>query len=235
MFIAAAKLKRRFLAKGRFYKIALDGGIEVRCRSVLDIIRKDYAWEENDPDALVVMMNPGSSTTIGLAQEQEDGGTYGHSQVDLAENIKATPWYDAIPDRTQYQVMRMMSHYGWDYVRVLNLGDIRDVDSDEFIRMVRQYDNPHFSIFSPDRDEERRALLEGLTDKPIVAAWGVSPALEELAVQAMRCLPGVVHGLKGEMDYQYFHPLPRKWGEPRKWLERFLQEVRFEKTESRTS
>ncbi|MED1876912.1 hypothetical protein [Brevibacillus borstelensis] len=228
MFISASKLKRRFRAKGRYYRIGLENGVEVPCRSTLEIFRKGYDIEGNKPNALFVMMNPGGSTTLGLAEGQEDGELYSHKSVDLAKKIKLTPLCDAKPDRTQYQVMRIMEHYNWNYVRVLNLSDIRDVDSADFIERYRAYDNSYFSIFSNVRYQERMGYLQDLDEKPIIAAWGISPDLEELALAAIECLPRNIKGLQGDSSYKYLHPLPRKWTEPRKWLQRFLEDVHLD-------
>lgn len=225
MFTSASKLKRNFKAKGRFYKIEIENGIEVPCRSTLEIFRKGSDIEIIKPNALFVMMNPGGSTTLGLDKEKEDGELYSYESLDLSEKIRLTPLYDAKPDRTQYQVMRIMDYYNWDYVRVLNLSDIREVTSSEFIQNYRKYNNLYLSIFSKVRDKERLSLLEDLDDKPIIVAWGVSPDLEELALSAIEGLKRQLKGIQGDSPYKYLHPLPRKWTEPRKWLVRFLEEV----------
>jgi hypothetical protein len=225
MYIPASKLRCRFKAKGRFYRISINNSTEVLCRSTLEIFRRGFNIEMIKPNALFVMMNPGGSTTLGLAKGLENGELYADTSLELAEKIRLTPLCDANPDRTQYQVMRIMDHYNWNYVRVLNLSDIRDVNSGDFIQSFREYNNIYLSIFSKLRDQERLHLLEDLVSKPVIAAWGVSPDLEELALSAFKCLPPHIKGLQGDSSFKYLHPLPRKWSEPRKWLKRFLEEV----------
>lgn len=66
-FIPAEKLKETFEVFGHFYSIDLKSGDRIDCRSVLEIVTKKSKPSDTDllleqvPDAIFVMMNPGSS------------------------------------------------------------------------------------------------------------------------------------------------------------------------------
>ena len=67
-FIPSKDLKKLFQVRGHFYDV-LVGGERVPCRSVLEIVRVTPARMSPQavPDAIVVMMNPGSSKPLSSA------------------------------------------------------------------------------------------------------------------------------------------------------------------------
>ena len=83
-------------------------------RATLDILREgDAVAPKDSPNAVVVMMNPGSSAPLqGYAGRQSEG--------------VAVP---AMPDKVQYQIMRLMAAADWSHVRIVNLADIRAASS----------------------------------------------------------------------------------------------------------
>ncbi len=66
-FVYAAELKKQFSCYGHFYELVMMNGDRVKCRSVLEIVDASLPQEspsdlsERKPDAVVIMMNPGSS------------------------------------------------------------------------------------------------------------------------------------------------------------------------------
>ena len=63
-FIYAGELKTRFNVFGHFYDLRL-GGKVLKCRSTLDIVAADISdCSTMLPDAVVIMMNPGSSRPL---------------------------------------------------------------------------------------------------------------------------------------------------------------------------
>jgi len=173
------------------------------------------------------MLNPGESKSLDEINGSIDGPLYCTASISIAEKIRSTPLTNAKPDRTQYQIMRLMNHFGWSYVRIINLSDIRNTTSGELIKQHQRHQNPYLSIFSDSRDIERSTWLINQESKPMVVAWGINSQFEELAMSAIRKLPSHIKGIQGDEPYKYFHPLPRKGGEARKWLERFLREVKL--------
>ncbi len=120
-FIAAKELKDKYGVFGHFYSVQVAPNKVVDCRSVLDIVEKPLApktsaLSSRTPDAVFIMMNPGSSRPL----------------IEVRNHIHAEAIHELLislvptkPDTTQYQVMRVMHYCEWRHVRVLNLSDLR--------------------------------------------------------------------------------------------------------------
>ncbi len=124
----------RFRCLGTFYDWREDRG-DFAKRAVLEILQFDEADArvERPADAVVVMMNPGSSTPLpGHGGREIDG--------------RLVP---AKPDSVQRQVMRLMARVGWRHVRKsvqrrnpvtidrnVFLNDRRDSDSGRLHRLL---------------------------------------------------------------------------------------------------
>jgi hypothetical protein len=69
-FIAAKELKDKYGVFGHFYSVEVAPNKVVDCRSVLEIVEKPYTPEKTSalsirvPDAVFIMMNPGSSRPL---------------------------------------------------------------------------------------------------------------------------------------------------------------------------
>jgi hypothetical protein len=180
--------------EGIFY-INKDG---VRCRSILDIKHQTRAGL--GPDLMVVMMNPGGSYPVMVADEN------------------AKKFVRTEPDNTQRQIVRLMESRGYTYARVLNLSDIREKHSQELYRKLKDINFKH-SIFDPSRRECLEKYF--IHNVPIVVAWGVKPMLKQLIALAVNFLPKHLIGRCKKGNY-YYHPLPlrpQKDITPEKWLE----------------
>ncbi|MFI4875424.1 MAG: DUF1643 domain-containing protein [Blastopirellula sp. JB062] len=226
-FLPAAELKKTYDVFGHFYTVGLSSREVASCRSVLEIIDNRCTPDEIDqisqrqPDAVFIMMNPGSSQPLvpvnNHVKEDEIG--------DLTISLVPTK-----PDTTQYQVMRVMHYCGWRHVRVLNLSDLRSPKSPEFIQLYQrleaeaQYDA--HSIFSASRTDELSQKLPDRRQTPLVYAWGLSEKLSPLIERCLRAIPRqqTVTGLlaEGTAD-KYRHPLPTLQRDKLIWLDKMVQ------------
>ncbi len=225
-FLPAQELKKKFGVFGHFYSVNLSSGEQIDCRSVLEIVKKkdqpaniDLLLERS-VDAIFIMMNPGSSLPL-----EEVNNIHSEKQVGvLPRSLVLTR-----PDTTQYQVMRVMYYSGWSHVRVLNLSDLRNPKSGEFVARYRDIEDrtgfTAHSLFSHERRDELEYNLNRKDQSPIVCAWGVSTELDPLID---RCLskvsgkPGRLGLLKPQTENKYFHPLPTLQKAKMKWVDNMV-------------
>lgn len=228
-FLYAAELKKRFACYGHFYELALMNGERAKCRSVLEIVDASIPQDcPSDislmvPDAVVVMMNPGSS------HPKDDGHVdaaieYPQRGGALRKELVLTQ-----PDNTQYQVMRVAVAQGWRHIRVLNLSDLRDPKSGSFIQKVESLagvmgGHAH-SLFCRERDAECAHALRRKGNTPILLGWGQDLGLVPLAEQCLRRIEGEpvctvaseVHPLLSA------HPSPMLQSKKLLWLENMIR------------
>jgi hypothetical protein len=214
--LTAQDLLARFAVYGRFYakKIA---GVEEQLRDRLEIAPRDRALNDivqGEPDLLVVMMNPGASQPLGALWDvgQTDG------------------FVAARPDRTQYQIMRLLlaaQGHGlpWTSARVVNLSDLRTPKSAVLLEKLKTYshDDSH-SLFSKSRQAECRALF-GCLSTPVLCAWGLSPDFRPFASAALAAAGG--HRLLGLTPdgLAYRHPLPQRHDLQLEWLSQLSAQI----------
>ncbi|AVO40702.1 DUF1643 domain-containing protein [Simplicispira suum] len=217
-FVGAPQLRERFLAFAHFYDVHLHGEL-LPCRSVLEILSLVQAQGFDGagrglPNAIFVMMNPGSSRPLAIGNAIE--GRSGHSTCRLVATR---------PDTTQYQIMRIMDRMGWNHVRVINLSDIRESRSSVFMDRYRALEGGHgyraHSMFSSERRAELTQALKRKKDGPLVLAWGVHPKLTPLIREALPLMQaaGRCFGMlqQGSTD-KYFHPLPMLQTDKVRWV-----------------
>lgn len=196
--MGAAALRGHFEVTGRFYVIQGQAD-SYECRDVLEIHIRG-APIRSACDAVFVMMNPGGSSPL------VDAGSLPFTQAAFVA---------AQPDRTQYQLMRIMGTQGWARVRVLNLSDLREKSSSVFYERFKRFEsleaNDSHSIFSACRREHLLIALSRKAGAPVFLAWGVNPKLKDLSQKALQALSGVdVLGLPHQNgNWAYRHPLPR--------------------------
>lgn len=232
-FLYAAELKKRFACYGHFYELLLMNGDRAKCRSVLEIVDTSIPQEvpsdisEMEPDAVVVMMNPGSShpkDIFHIDQEIE----YPRRRRSMRKELVLTQ-----PDNTQYQVMRVAVHQGWRHIRVLNLSDLRDPKSGSFLQKVETLagimgGHVH-SIFCGERSDELGQAIRRRSNTPIVLGWGQDTGLVRLAEQCMNridgepvcTVPSEVHPLLNA------HPSPMLQSKKLEWLDAMTAALRF--------
>ncbi len=186
-------MKNNFEVYGLFYKNK--GHL---CRKYLDIRKNDS--KDIKPDLMVVMMNPGSSSP----KDGNDNNTI--------ESI-------AIPDRTQDQIMKVMTSCNFNYARILNLSDLREAKSKIFYSKLKDLQNVPHSIFSAERIKDFETLF--VKDVPVIFVWGVNKKLKSLAMKAITLINtkkpfGL---LKKGTNSAYYHPLPQNYYDQEKWCE----------------
>jgi hypothetical protein len=224
-YIPAQILKNEFVVAGSFYDLIRDGQI-IPCRNVLEIYRFDYGSKQNHdgsmffgrPDAIFIMMNPGSSEPREPCYQ-----TPQISSENLSEQLLKQRMVTAKPDTTQYQVMRLMEANRWDHVRILNLSDIREAKSAVFIKQIKNMDSSIHSVFCPERRKELDLALNAKEHTPIVCAWGINKGLLSLANLCQRIIPSDrIAGLPCEEPNLYYHPLPSLVSRQKEWLKKML-------------
>lgn len=227
-FIPAEELKSRFDVFGHFYSIQVAPKKSVECRSVLEIVEKVHAPKKTaalsgrKPDAVFIMMNPGSSRPLAEANNRI------HAKAIHELPISLVP---TKPDTTQYQVMRVMHYCEWQHVRVLNLSDLRCPQSGVFFKQFKALEEDHLfdahSVFSDRRaDELTLKLTSGV---PVIRAWGVSGNLDPLIDRCLSKLTRakLVRGLLKEgTTSKFLHPLPSLQSQKVEWINRMVEQCR---------
>ena len=227
-FIPAEELKSTFDVFGHFYSAEVSPKRMVECRSVLEIVASDHAPKKaatlsyRKPDAVFIMMNPGSSRPLTEVHNRI------HAKAIHELPISLVP---TKPDTTQYQVMRLMHYCQWRHVRVLNLSDLRCSKSGDFFRQFEELEAElSFDAHSVFSDRRKAELALKLTKAvPVIRAWGVSPHLDPLID---RCLPRLpdTEAIKGLMKdgspNKYLHPLPSLQSQKVEWVNRMVEQCR---------
>jgi len=102
----------------------------------------------------------------------------------------------------------------WKHIRVLNLSDLRNGNSDDFSRefqLAGSLDSQHpHCITHPDRKSELKGLLA--RKGPLIAAWGSVEVLRKSAQVLLNRNVGVI-GIKKSTDspwYRYASPYMKK-------------------------
>lgn len=215
--LGAPELLARFAVYGRFYEKTI-AGIPEQLRDRLEIAPHGMPLPDvvrRDPDLLVVMMNPGGSKPLDSLWVGPD-----------AEGFTA-----AQPDRTQYQIMRLLLSaqalgLNWQHARVLNLSDLRTPKSAIFVKKLHDYaaDDSH-SLFSKARSSQCEALFSSLTT-PVLFGWGLNAAFADLAEKALVATRGhPVLGLSAD-GVLYRHPLPQRHDFQVQWLMQMEAQIR---------
>lgn len=239
-WICADKLKKSFRCYGHFYRLQVDGHDPLPCRSVLEITSLpreavDAGATAPDlfkaghsalalPDAVVIMMNPGSSRPI------EPGDTDRLLRMPMADP-SAKPLVLTRPDNTQYQIMRVMRARRWAHVRVLNLSDLRESKSPLFIALTQRLDRrvggKAHSLFCEKRADERALMLRRKPGAPLILGWGQSAGLLPLA-EACRAVLGeafIVSVPCGNHPALTAHPSPMLQTAKEEWVRLILQQL----------
>lgn len=195
------KFESDFNVNGIFYE-----SCGHKMRRLLEI--KRVGMHCSKPDVIFVMMNPGSS-------------------VPLIENV-VDEMVSAKPDKTQFQVMKVMNACSLNFARVINLSDLRTPDSQElfaFLKSRQSFCVDH-SIFSLQRLDELADVIENTP--LLVFAWGLDRALTELAEDAIASLGGEqVVGLQKEGSATGFrHPLPRTIEAQENWVSGIVEQIK---------
>ena len=217
-FIYAEELKKTFDIYGHFYNLKLSNSV-LRCRSILEIRRKRK--KSMIADIIVIMMNPGSSIPLDKKYSPKIFSKKEYFQNKTKEIIPTRP------DNAQYQIMRLMQIYNWNFVRILNLSDLRNGNSGKFqteFRNAMKLDNsnPH-CITHVKRKKELSDCIKSKYNK-IIAAWGNIAELKESAEVILK-LDKKIIGLKNGNgpNFRYASPYMKK--QKIEWLKKIQKEI----------
>ena len=229
-FIPAEELKSSYDVFGHFYSVEFSRNKIVECRSVLEIVDQAHTpvkmsvLAKRKPDAIFIMMNPGSSEPLVEVNNRVPADDLHELPISLVPTK---------PDTTQYQVMRLMHYCAWRHVRVLNLSDLRCSKSVQFFKQFKGLEKEasfdSHSIFSIRRKNE--LALKMTTDKTIavVCAWGLSAELDPLIE---RCTSRIIKNktikglLKEGTTNKFLHPLPSLQKQKLSWVNRMVAQCR---------
>lgn len=216
-WVPAKQLRASFVVTGHFYPGGrrTPGGL----RSELEIRARRQGREVvGDPEVIVIMMNPGASCPAQNRLDRGDVWKTGNEKSRIA----------AVPDTTQYQVMRVMRAMNWSTAKVLNLSDLRCGKSTEFEMMLARYgDWIEHSIFCPKRKAELSVAL-GAAKTPVLCAWGTSARLGHLAKRAVHAIDDRIRfGLSkpDNLDGCY-HPLARSTPYQKAWVNLVVRDIK---------
>lgn len=229
--LTAEILNQIFEVRGSYYTLKYPGGALLSCRNSLEIFTKNLTEQPivgTMPDAVFVLMNPGSSRPW---DEEYVPPNYASNEITQKDGVPCV-WTKALPDITQYQLMKVMTHMGWDYVRVSNLSDIRCPKSHKFRDLVKTLkgtdpDRLH-SIFSEKRKVELDQILKIKPGAPIVLAWGKDDWLVEMAELGFRSLPpDNLRGVRGgKSEFLFSHASPSQQSHKDVWVREILRNLR---------
>jgi len=216
----SAQLLARWAVYGHYYRARIGPGPDAPMedlRDRLEIAPHDWPLAEVDarePDLLVIMMNPGASRPL---QALWDG--------DGPDGL-----VPAMPDRTQYQIMRLLlaaqsAGLPWRHARVFTLSDLRTPKSAEMLAKLDFYGPQDIhSLFSFARQPEC-ARWFAFHATPVLCGWGLNPGLADLAARALRAAAG--HPLLGLSDdgLRFRHPLPQTQSLQQQWLRAMVEQI----------
>lgn len=162
----------RYRCTGLFYDWREDRA-DFAKRAILDIFHDAAATPTADaaPDAVVVMMNPGSSAPLpGYGGRECEG-----------ERVPAKP------DAVQYQVMRLMGAAGWRHARVVNLADLRAARSADLYALIAAGagDAELGAMFA---GASRVTAAQAVNARTVICAWGMDRRLAPYAERAQAWL-----------------------------------------------
>jgi hypothetical protein len=216
-FVPAEALKGNYAVFGHFYNLSIEGR-QFACRSGLEIIKKSTCdFIQSEPDAVFVMMNPGSSKPNDPNYEWPD-----FSAKDLASLAEDKHYSLVKPDPTQYQLMRLMRIEQWRHVRVINLSDLIEGNSGRFVKIFTRClkidpSNPT-SILHNSRQRELKKAIGNRHPPLVIAAWGKKYALKKSAFLFLEMFPNL-RGIPREAPW-YAHASPTLKTEKIKWLKK---------------
>lgn len=217
-FIYANELKKKYQVYGYFYNLKINQSV-FKCRSILEIRTRINNCEI--PDVVVIMMNPGASRPLNSDIELETFTAQEYINQKRKELVLTQP------DPTQYQIMRLMELNNWNFVKVINLSDLRNGDSGKFqeeFNKAHNLDssNPH-CITNVRRQNELNEHFKSKC-KIIIAAWGSIPELQDSAETILDSNINII-GLQVGDSVNFRHPSPRLKEQKLDWLEKIQEEI----------
>ena len=181
------ELRKTYEVKASFYKKN-----DVTFRNYADIIRKGY--KEDKIDAYIIMMNPGSCKPANKIE-------------DSAMSPETAIYINASDDPAQRKVMQIMDNTNFNKVRILNLFDCKEPDSNKAAQMASENYGFPISIFSYERRDELNKLTKD--NVPYIVAYGLNGLVDFKKLALEFLTDKKVYGIKkdnNELLYYYLSP-----------------------------
>lgn len=182
------ELRKTYEVKASFYKKN-----DVTFRNYADIIRKGY--KEDKIDAYIIMMNPGGCKPANKIEY-------------IAISPETSVYIPASDDPAQRKVMQIMDNTNFNKVRILNLFDCKEPDSNKAAQMASENYGFPISIFSHERRDELNKLTKD--DAPYIVAYSVTGLVEYKKLALEFLADKKVYGVKKDNnDLSYYYLSPR--------------------------
>tara|TARA_B100000508_G_scaffold136647_1_gene129940 strand:- start:1152 stop:1817 length:666 start_codon:yes stop_codon:yes gene_type:complete len=159
----------KYSAQAHFYNIR-DGIDVTQCRRSSYIISENHIGStlDSNHDALVVMMNPGSSKPLDANHIIKEYTPETICNLHLDEEL-----CPAKIDATMHSIKRLMHLQNWCKVKIINLSDYRTPQSNDFCDFLEMNERiPHYITHSK-REHELTNEIKLSASKTIIFAWGV--------------------------------------------------------------
>lgn len=183
------ELRKTYEVKASFYKKD-----DVTFRNYADIIRKGY--KEDKIDAYIIMMNPGGCKPANKIEH-------------IAISPETSVYIPASDDPAQRKVMQIMDNANFNKVRILNLFDCKEPDSNKAAQMASENYGFPISIFSHERRDELNKLTKD--DAPYIVAYTVTGLVEYKKLALKFLADKKVYGVKKDNnDLSYYYLSPRR-------------------------
>ncbi|GEN10861.1 Protein of unknown function [Myxococcus fulvus] len=167
------------------------------------------------PEALVVMMNPGSSAPKpGFGSREHE--------------FQLVP---TKPDAVQYRIMRVMEAVGLTHVRVVNLSDVRAARSADLFALISN-GATHADLGCVFAEANAAIGTDVLGAPLVICAWGLDKRLASLAFEAQAWVDAqgvATAGCRSDEEtgfpaWRYPKPV-RNWELARAWLESVTEQL----------
>ncbi|WP_019415072.1 hypothetical protein [Paenisporosarcina sp. TG20] len=163
--LAETVLGERFIVWSQFFEETFVGD-RVLIRPEASIKRREGTSTFNTEkhpraDAVIVMFNPGScKPTL---------------------DVHSGEWTESMPDKTQFQLMRLMEHMAWNEMKIVNLSDLCEGNFTEFVGLLKRcdYKGIAHSRFVSNPESEWSKVISG-ADR-LLYGWGEKSEAKELA------------------------------------------------------
>jgi hypothetical protein len=208
--VSKEELVNEYEVNASFYKLKIADKV-FDCRNRAIIRRKGV--NENDYDAVFILVNPGSCNPKSL---------------DLIPYInpidKEVPLVRAESDPTQWQIMRLMKLRAWKQVCIINLSDLCSGNLDNFKSLLddaKRLSYTYHSIFSKERSKELNQIIHA-NKGPFIVGWGTKGFIKPLVSKALQSHSSVQPfvGWQHNTKPFYYHPNQRLKKGKIEWLQR---------------
>ncbi|WP_139692972.1 DUF1643 domain-containing protein [Sporolactobacillus terrae] len=213
--ISKKELLKEFEVEASFYNMRV-GDRVFACRNQARI--KRIGFSSNKLDAIFILCNPGSCDP--LIKEMVPV---------LDPRREVVPFIKANSDPTQEQIMRLMKIEQWNLISIINLSDLCSGNLKDFKNKLRDALSNTFtyhSIFSKERENELKKLLQYNSNVEVIAGWGTDPSIKNMANEVFQHkLINNIKGWKHKTHPFYYHPNPKIFDSKKEWIDRTLQSI----------